>query len=327
MAEAGLKHIIKSEIINPAISQEADGADEGLLTADEIPAWLNNVFIQNILQKFYGDEKLKVKYLKIKQCGGKGESYASMMFRIATYFCDGKNPSIIQQRTLIAKTLPELDLALEKLGADNYNVQYKEMEMYQKILPKFKSILESINEDADIFPSVIAVDKVLDVIVMEDLAEKRFVMADRLKGLDLNQTLMALRKLARMHAASVIVHQNDPTSFAHLDTGFFTRKTNAFHVMFESLCDAMIEEVSTWEGHEHYAKKLVKVRESLIANAQKAFDCDEGDFHVLTHGDLWTNNLMFKYDDAGCPTDAVLLDFQFASYGSPALDLIVRLFS
>lgn len=318
---------LNSEIINQgAQSQEIQGTDEGLLNEDEIPDWLNNTFIQNILQKFYHDENLTVKYLKIKQCGGKGDSYASTMFRIGTYFCDGKNRQTVQFRTLITKTLPQLDLALDKLGADNYNVQSKEMEMYQKVLPKFKIILESINEDADIFPGVVTVDKALDVIVLEDLAEKQFVMADRLKGLDLDHILLSLRKLARMHAASVIAHENDPNLFAHIDTGFFTRKTDVFHVMFESLCDAMIEEVSTWAGYEHYAKKLVKVRKSLIANAQRAFDCDDGDFHVLTHGDLWTNNLMFKYDQSGAPIDAVLLDFQFASLGSPALDLIVSFY-
>ena len=93
--------------------------------------------------------------------------------------------------------------------------------------------------------------------------------------------------------------------------------------MFETLCEAFIEEVVTWEGFEYYARKLEQVRKNLIKNALRAFDCDDGDLHVLNHGDLWTNNLMFKYDEAENPIDAVLLDFQFTSYGSPALDLIV----
>lgn len=326
MAESGTAYEINGELKNKIIPLEIEGDEEDLLKPDKIPVWLNNKFIQNILQKFCQKEDLKVKCLKIKQCGGNGDSYASLMFRIRTYLCDSTSPNTVQVRTLIVKTLPELGLALDKLGADNYNVQNKEMEMYQKVLPAFKLALESIHENDDFYPAVLAVDKDLDVIVLEDLAEKHFVMADRIKGLDMDHTLLALRKLARMHAASAVVYKRDPSAFHHLDTGFFTRKTNAFHVMFETLCDAMIEEVCNWDGYEHYAKKLVNVRKSLIKNAQKAFDCDEGDFHVLTHGDLWTNNLMYKYDDAGRPTDAVLLDFQFVSYGSPALDLIVRVY-
>lgn len=164
------------------------------------------------------------------------------------------------------------------------------------------------------------------MIVLEDLAEKKFVMADRLKSLDLDHILMALRKLARMHATSAMILEKDPTAFAHLDTGFFTRKTDVFHVMFETICEALVEEVETWDGYEYYAKKLKKVRHSLIPNAQRSFDCDDGDFHVFTHGDLWTNNLMYTYDEAGAPKDCVLLDFQFACTGSPALDLMVRIF-
>lgn len=317
-----------SEIINPVISQPNphDIKDDGLLPADEIPSWLSESYIQNILRKFNRDDNLKVKCLKIKHCGGKGDSYASMMYRVGTCFYEGKCSETLLTRSLIVKTIPELDLAIETLGSDGFNVQNKEMEMYQRVLPEFKEILESINEDSNIFPAVIAVDKALDVIVLEDLTEKKYVMADRVKGLDLNHVLMALRKLARMHAASVVVNRRDPKALAKFDTGFFTRKTDSLHVMFESLCDALIDEVSSWEGYDYYAKKLTNVRKNLIKNGQKAFDCDEGEFQVLTHGDLWTNNLMFHYDESGSLTDCLLIDFQFTSLVSPALDLIVRAF-
>lgn len=329
MSGAGVTIDISSEVIKrlPSVISHLEPGDESLLSAEEIPDWLNKAFLEDILQKHFNDEALKVKCLKIQQCGGKGDSYASVMFRVGTYFCDGTNPETVQFRSFIVKTLPDLEIALEKLGSDNYNVQNKEMEMYRDLLPQFKKVLMSIGEAGDIFPGAIAVDKTLQVIVLEDLAEKKFVMADRTKGLDLNHILMSLRQLARMHAASAVIDAQNPKAFEHLDTGFFTRKTDVFHVMFESLCEAMIEEVDTWEGYEYYAKKLPQVRKNLVKNAQRAFDCDDGDFHVLNHGDLWTNNLMFTYDDAGNPTDSILLDFQFSAMGSPALDLIVRNFA
>lgn len=319
---------ITSEIINHVISQAApqDIKDDGLLPSADVPSWLSESYVEKILRKFNRDDNLRVKFLQIKQCGGKGDSYASMMYRVGCFFYEGKCSETLQSRSLIIKTLPVLDLAIEKLGTGNYNVQTKEMDMYQQVLPEFKEILESINEDSNIFPLVLTVDKSLDVIVLEDLMEKKYVMADRLKGLDMNHVLMALRKLARMHACSIVVDRKDPKVLKKFDTGFFTRKTDAFHIMFESLCDAMIEEVSTWNGYEYYAEKLKNVRKNLIKNAQRAFDCDEGDLQVLTHGDLWTNNLMFQYNESGFLTDCVLIDFQFTSMGSPALDLIVRAF-
>jgi Ecdysteroid kinase-like family len=294
-----------------------------LLSPDETPDWLNNLFVQNILQKHHCNDNLKVKYLRIQQCGGKGDSYASTMYRVGAFYCDVKTPEKLVSKSLIVKTLPAHEMAMEKLGSNNYNVQDKEMEMYEKFLPQFRDILEAIDEDAEIFPAMLAVDKKLDVIVLEDLAERKFVMCDRLKSLDLDHILMSLRKLARMHAASAVIYAKNPETFAHLDTGFFTRKTDVFHVMFESLCDGFIEEISSWEGYEYYAKKVVNVRKSLVKNAQKAFDHEEGDFLVLNHGDLWTNNLMFTYGPDGKPADCVLLDFQFSAVGSAALDLIV----
>jgi Ecdysteroid kinase-like family len=326
MGKAGITSEMGNDRINQIVPPtECAPKIERCLSAEEIPSWLNEAFIQDILQKHDRNQDLRVKSLQIQQCGGKGDSYASMMYRIGTTFFDLKAPDSIISQSLIAKTLPELDLALEKLGAGNYNVQDKEMEMYEKVLPEFERLLKSIDEDADIFPKVLGVDRSYDVIILEDLQEKKFVMENRLLCLDLDHVLMALRKLARMHAASAVVNQRNPSALKNIDTGFFTRKTDSFHVMFESLCDAMLGEVATWEGFEHYAKKLVNVRKSLVKNAQRAFDCDEGDFHVLNHGDLWTNNLMYSYDDSGALADCVLLDFQFAAFGSPALDLIVRL--
>lgn len=328
MSEAGTKFEINSDVINQHIlpSKEPQVKADLMLEPDEIPTWLNELFFQDAMRKYFGDKNLRVKSLKIQSCGGKGDSYASVMYRVGVFYSRGQNSDQVLFKSYVVKTLPELEVAVEKLGSNNFNVQNKEMEIYQRFLPEFRKILESINEDASIFPDVLTVDKALEVIVLEDLAEKKFVMCDRLKGLDLDHILLALRKLARLHAASVIVHDRDPNAFAHIDTGFYTRKTEAFHVMFETLCDALIEESATWEGFEYYANKLKSVRKSLIERAQRTFDCDEGDFHVLNHGDLWTNNLLYAYDEAGKAADAVLLDFQFASLGSPVLDLMVRIF-
>lgn len=323
MSQAGIVVEIANDLLAeiPESSSRMDPKD--LLNVDEIPVWLNETFIERILQKHFNEQNLKVKSLEIQECGGKGESYASIMYRVGVFYSQGKSSDVTIFKSLIVKTLPEHELALEKLGANNYNVQNKEMEMYEKTLPEFERVLELGNDDINVFPKVIGIDRHFEVIVLEDLAQKKFVMADRIKGLDQEHTMMALRKLARLHAASVIIQKKDPKAFANIDKGFFTRSTNVFHVMFESLCDAMIEEVATWKGFEYYSQKLPNVRKNLISNAQKSFDCADEELNVLNHGDLWTNNLMYRYDEAGRPIDAVLLDFQFAFYGSPALDLMV----
>ncbi|KAJ8895506.1 hypothetical protein PR048_000839 [Dryococelus australis] len=44
--------------------------------------------------------------------------------------------------------------------------------------------------------------------------------------------------------------------------------------------------------------------------------------NVLSHGDLWVNNLLFKYNDVtGSVEDVKMVDFQLGIYSSCAIDL------
>jgi hypothetical protein len=58
-------------------------------------------------------------------------------------------------------------------------------------------------------------------VVLEDLAAAGFKMGERRKGLDLAHCLLVMRTLARFHAASVVLHEQDPESMKEYDSSFF----------------------------------------------------------------------------------------------------------
>ena len=85
----------------------------------------------------------------------------------------------------------------------------------------------------------------------------------------------------------------------------FSSKVDAFNDAFLSIFKVAVEEFQTWPRFEGYAEKLEKFGGHLIENATRCFDNDTGDLCVLNHGDVWTNNLMFAYDDRDIVQEAV----------------------
>lgn len=330
MSDAGATLVdVSCEFINQHILQKEEVEDPSLVDVDEIPQWLNRKLLADVLCKFFKTNEIYVKYLKVMHLGGKGESFASMMYRVGTYYVHQKNPENIQFISCVLKTLPQNHMALDKLGSGNYNVQNKEMIFYSDFIPKFEEILGTIGEHGKTFPGVMAVYKDLSLIVLEDLSERNFVMANRLNGLDMDHIKLSLKALARIHAASVVLNEREKGIFKNFDTGFYTRKTDAFHVFFKSGLEVVTNEVAKWNEWNqsaYFAEKLKNLQAHLIENGRKAFDCDENDFNCLNQGDLWTNNVLFRYESSETPHEAIILDYQFFFFGSAALDLHVSLF-
>lgn len=269
------------------------------------PSFLDSKYFEEILQKYYRDGAIKVLSIKIGYCGEPNDGFASTMYRVVVRVDQGNKK--VKRGNYIVKMMPTLQLAIDKLGGDGYNVQEKEMDIFQRIFPEFKKILREIGEDKNVFPSAVAVDRIRNVLVMEDLKDKKFVLADRKVGLDLNHIKLSLNKLARFHAASMVLMEKSPEIFDNYDVGMFSRKTSSFHDFFSSNMDALINEVSTWEGFEAYVEKLRKLKGNMYEACFKAFDNDPGDMKVLLHGDLWVNNMMFAYDQHGSLADAIIV--------------------
>lgn len=101
------------------------------------------------------------------------------------------------------------------------DVYDKEMEMYEKILPQLKIMLNGINEnDEQIFANTIHVSQVHNAILFEDLTAKDYRIQIATKdGFDLIQAKMILSKLATFHSLCATLQDKQPNVFVNFEHG------------------------------------------------------------------------------------------------------------
>ncbi|XP_037953862.1 uncharacterized protein LOC119684004 [Teleopsis dalmanni] len=285
----------------------------------DTPVWLSTKYIQKSLRIYYNDHTLKVNNINITPALGRGENYGGVLTRINAEYVTGTGQH--QVGHYIVKTSFEGD-ELARQIMEPYDIFNCEMSIYESVLPKLNTLLREIGDNEQIFAATMNVDYRKSALIFEDLTMRGFTNPDRLQGLDKNLSKMVLKKLAKMHAASAVLNEREPRSLEHYDRGMYNRHTDNYAPCFVGLLEAMGRRLRQWPGYEHYAQKIEKLRPMYMELAKRVFDPLEGRLNVLAHGDIWTNNVMVKYDkESGNPLDAVIIDFQYSAWGSPAIDL------
>lgn len=114
------------------------------------------------------------------------------------------------------------------------------------------------------------------------------------------------------------------TSFAD---HFITSGEVFMRKMLTNFVITQMEFCKTQPGLEELSEKFVKIKDKIFDRIRNSCVRDDNDFNVILHGDLWSNNIMFKYDENGQVEDTVLVDFQICYYGPPVLDVTYCLYT
>lgn len=221
---------------------------------------------------------------------------------------------------LILKIAQEAAMSLSEL-----NVYHREKIMYENVLTKFENIwFDKIGEKVRFGPKMSMFKyEPNPIVVLDDLKAEGYEIVDRKECLSLELSKCFLSKIAKFHAAGAKLLQTEGMLHDCLDRNGSNAAQpdidNPLSKAFVRTHDEFIKALKSYGGCDEYVEKVEKWDRDLLATGflyeSKPMKCG---LRVLNHGDVWTNNMMFKLDT----NEVLLIDYQLCFWGSPAYDIL-----
>lgn len=170
-----------------------------------------------------------------------------------------------------------------------------------------------------------------ETLLLEDMKEKGFQMLDyRKEEITIEHAILVFSALGKYHALSFALRDKNPQKFKEICENvpdvLFDDSNEPVKQYFETFKPLIYGTVK--EDEKDLRKKLENIYEpSVFQPTRKCVDGSFAEpFSVICHGDCWTNNILFKYDENHIPIDVNLLDWQASRYASPVADILYFLF-
>lgn len=206
----------------------------------------------------------------------------------------------------------------------------KEVHFYTELASLLSSELEAVGESPLKIPNCFfaSSEHGHERIVLEDLRLKGFKMTDRRVPLDVPRVNMALKELARLHAAGFLLERKTPLEnledkYEFLKVDIFNNKENAEQFQYNLWFTAMetvadnLANVSGYEAVQEWLTKNKRRGSEIVFSHLKTTNL----IKTFCHGDCWVNNMLYRYDDKGDPVEVTFVDLQMCRMSSPATDL------
>ncbi|XP_062548874.1 uncharacterized protein LOC134213643 isoform X3 [Armigeres subalbatus] len=211
----------------------------------------------------------------------------------------------------------------------------KEIQLYTHLIPR----LQDVTIGTKPFAPRAYLTKDEKLLVFENLKAEGYQMLENNKSLlDFAHLEVALKTVAKLHAASLVLEERTKQSIMKLYSGHlnenvyiddetYVRKTNLDNAI-KALCELIkrIDKYKTSDKLDYILQKFPEVIRRIYDFARPSTEYR----NVFNHGDLWNNNLMFKYEEPEksapssepVPVTAVLVDYQFSRLAPPAYDVM-----
>jgi len=166
------------------------------------------------------------------------------------------------------------------------------------------------------------------VVVMEELSSQGFKMTDKVAGCSAEEAKMTLAALANYHALTFMMlrkYQNPDGSHSLPPSVESVLHSLDFENMMVSMVNSKVpmfvkmirhfghnEDADWLEGHMDKSAELFRVKKMS----------ELGPLAVICHGDIWNNNILYRYDETtGKVKDVRLVDWQIILPDNPGRDV------
>jgi thiamine kinase-like enzyme len=209
-----------------------------------------------------------------------------------------------------------------------------EIFVYRELFPSFanfekeKKVEDPFNSVAKCYGSFVGDN--IEVIVLENLKKIGYDLWPKNKPLTRSHIELVIKEYGKYHAISVAMREQQPDTFQKLVdiseqninklTGFDSIDVafrSCIEESYELLKNDIDEEILLkWRNFKDQVKSLYEDVNKSVTGLK-----------VITHGDCWNNNFMYKYNNDKSPIKVAILDWQFAKYTSLIFDLSYFLFA
>lgn len=292
----------------------------------DLPAEIYKKTLNQVIEETFG---FKDYSMTIGPGSFLGDNYMGVIYRVIVV--DNETQ---KTRSIIVK-VPPLNHARRK----EFKARFcfiREVVVYEDIFTLFKEFQQSRNisrrEGFYEHPKCYKALKIAphEGFYFEDLRETGFEMFSRHDNLTFEHVKLVMEVLGKYHAVSFAIKDQEYEKirqFTELKDMFADKRgDNKMYTYCQFLIEKALGSLDP-QKHSHHIEKLTSLfGEGFLS---LLLDCTDGKGHeetaVLCHGDVWNNNILFKYNKS-IPVEIRLLDWQITRYASPVCDLTYYLF-
>ncbi|XP_043481016.1 uncharacterized protein LOC122510435 [Leptopilina heterotoma] len=249
------------------------------------------------------------------------KGYMGQYFTLSATIANTKSPKDVRKIKFFTKIPPPKDSPMYEFDKE-MGAFKKEAAFYNHFLPKVLN-----GTDKKFIPDCFLCSRD-EVIVLEDMTQIGFLPINKFVPFDFEHCRILIETLAKFHVKSFIFEEetkkNLQENFSHcMKESLWDLGKSKSKSLYDAAIKGAISLVDLIPGFDEKTKLIFKKKMKALS-IERVVKLSPSVKHknVYCHGDLWANNILFKYDENAKPVECCFVDFQHARYNPPAHDLL-----